>query len=135
MTRCAAARAKTPFRAATVTTVSSAKAPPMSCAVAAAQTCFVYSALIHSAAISDGDYIGDFERGLDQIDLSDLITGPVQFLGAGTNVASGSANLGYVSYGGNAGLRVLLDVEGDGTADLMFRVADATELTATDFIL
>lgn len=96
---------------------------------------FVYSALIHSAAISDGDYIGDFERGVDVIDLSDLITGPIQFLGQGSNITSGSANLGYVSYGGNAGLRVLLDVEGDGTADLMFRIADVAALTDTDFIL
>lgn len=79
-----------------------------------------------------GDYIGDFGRGgRDRIDLSafdDLV-----FIRRGAFDGDGAGQVRFAIEGNET--VVAVDADGDGTADLAFRMAGAHVLGAADFIL
>ncbi|MCF6303953.1 MAG: M10 family metallopeptidase C-terminal domain-containing protein [Rhodobacteraceae bacterium] len=92
---------------------------------------FVFNAISDSVAGAN-DRIKDFEIGIDQIDLSDLIPGSFTFIG--DNGFSGTtAEIMAVQKNGNTILRI--DVDGDGTADMRIFVSGSIAFSETDFIL
>lgn len=79
------------------------------------------------------DWILDFEVGIDDIDLSGIIAGDFTFLGS-TGFTGTAAEVRAVVTG-NGDTRVLIDVDGDGVADMKIMLADVAGLTVDDFIL
>jgi Ca2+-binding RTX toxin-like protein len=85
------------------------------------------------------DRIGDFESGIDKIDLSAIdantsMAGDQAFAFIGAASFSGHAGEVRVYNAGTTGYFVALDVNGDGAADLSIQLGSA-QPTGTDFIL
>jgi serralysin len=79
------------------------------------------------------DVIVDFEKGVDTIDLSELVDGHVTWLGKDAFTASGEAEV-RIKKRANFVL-VSIDADGDGTADGQIQVNDVGSLSAADFDL
>jgi len=90
---------------------------------------FDYDALGESAVGGNRDVIADFEQGSDRIDLSDLALS--LFVGdAGFSGTTGEVRA--VSFDGTTIIEG--DSNGDRLADFQVELADALELTASDFV-
>ena len=90
---------------------------------------FDYDALGESAVGGNRDVIADFEQGSDRIDLSDLALS--LFVGdAGFSGTAGEVRA--VSFDGTTIIEG--DSNGDRLADFQVELADALELTASDFV-
>lgn len=106
---------------------------------------FVFRALDHTSAdAARADFITDFEVGIDRIDLRDIdadITraGNNSFAFIGTDALGGAGQLSYRHLDrpgtDNDVTQILLDVNGDGQADAIIRLAGLHDLTANDFLL
>ena len=102
---------------------------------------FVFNALSHTGAdAASADTITDFMQGEDRIDLSgiDAIRGnanahdPFSFIGSGAF----SHTAGEVQTVQSAGATLIgLDVDGDGVADAVIKLAGLYTLNAGDFVL
>ncbi|WP_158964945.1 calcium-binding protein [Chachezhania sediminis] len=94
---------------------------------------FVYNDLAESGPNPNGrDVITDFTRGDDKIDLSQVTTVPLDFIG--TDKFSGTAGeLRFQRADGTT--MVQLDSDGDGEADFAIDLTGAIRMTASDFIL
>ncbi|MDR5651052.1 calcium-binding protein [Ruixingdingia sedimenti] len=90
---------------------------------------FVFRLAAEAGAGGGRDVIGDFEAGIDQIDLSAMQAG-LSFIGTAgfTGVA------GQVRFNTAQGL-VMGDLNGDGAADFAIEVTGVTGLLASDFVL
>lgn len=101
---------------------------------------FWYTAATESGpAASARDYIADFTRGSDQINLSDIdanavVAGNQAFSFLGSAAFTGRAGQVHF-YREGATLIVSGDLNGDRVADFAITVAGATTLTAADFVL
>ncbi len=93
---------------------------------------FAYEAATDSPK-AEGDSILDFERGRDIIDLSDLVEGTVAWLGTAGLTGSGAAEARYRARSDY--LEVKIDVDGDGTVDMMIVLEDLARINAGDFYL
>jgi Ca2+-binding RTX toxin-like protein len=102
---------------------------------------FVFARLSHSGTTAaTSDLIADFVRGQDVIDLSGIDARTTNalpndaFTFIGTAAFSNVA--GQMRYSSAAGVTTLLmDVNGNGTADMTLRLTGTVVLTAQDFIL
>lgn len=74
-------------------------------------------------------YITDFEQGIDKIDLSGM---GLTFLGTGSYTATGAAE---VRYAGGSYDRLVIDFDGNGTADYRIQLYSGVEILADDLIL
>ncbi len=94
---------------------------------------FVYLTVDDSLATHAADVISDFEVGIDKIDLSALVAGDLVFVGsdpfslvdASVRVAAGSGGTTVVS----------IDLDHNGTADMMIMLTGTLVLAASDFSL
>lgn len=78
------------------------------------------------------DLIADFDTGQDRIDLSAFAgAGTLRFAGLGPSLEAGT--VWYVPSG--AGIVVSIELDGAAGAEFQFRLADASALTAADFLL
>ncbi|ASP23209.1 alginate lyase 7 (plasmid) [Antarctobacter heliothermus] len=93
---------------------------------------FVFASVGDAGIGATRDQILDFEKGVDQIDLTDMVPGTFEFRGTKAFSPSGNAELRLFETS-NGSTIVQLDVNGDGTADAEIRVADVTGLTVNDF--
>lgn len=94
---------------------------------------FLFTKTAHSRNSNQKDTIQDFNQGQDQIDLSQIVSGPLVFIGAGTFTNTGQAEVRVTVNGSNSLVRV--DENGDGVADMAIKVNDITTLTDLDFLL
>ncbi|WP_299938476.1 calcium-binding protein [uncultured Pelagimonas sp.] len=88
---------------------------------------FVFSSESHSPHGSDRDTITDFTHGVDQIDLSGVMSGL-------TFVSSYSGAGGEVRYNSTIG-RLYVDLDGVGGSDMSIDIDGAPTLDASDLIL
>ncbi|MCF6231556.1 MAG: M10 family metallopeptidase C-terminal domain-containing protein [Rhodobacteraceae bacterium] len=93
---------------------------------------FVFSAVAHSKFGSNSDRITDFNSGVDVIDLSGLVSGPLDLSIGGSFSGTGPSALVKIS--GND-MRVLVDVDGDSLADFRVILDGVTSVSASDFVL
>ncbi|MCP5072031.1 MAG: calcium-binding protein [Rhodobacteraceae bacterium] len=92
---------------------------------------FLYTKAAQSKNDSTADSIKDFELGLDTIDLSGVAAGTLTFIAG----AAFSGTQGEVQVTGATNSTVLVDVDGDGTADMKITVTGVTGITEGDFVL
>ena len=90
-----------------------------------------YSHLESGVTTPTRDFIVDFVRGADKLDVSTIVTAPLVFLGAGALTGAGQVH--YRAAGTNTLVEVSLDV--DSAAELSFVLRGRINLTASDFIL
>lgn len=88
---------------------------------------FVFATVTDSAHSANRDTITDFQSGVDQIDLSGIMSG-LAF------VASYSGAAGEVRYNSAVG-RLYLDIDGDGASDFSVNLTGAPSLVEADLIL
>jgi Ca2+-binding RTX toxin-like protein len=79
------------------------------------------------------DLIRGFNRKEDVIDISALATTPFAFTGTDPLAGGGAPSVGYVRNG--TVLTVSADVDGNGTADLVFQLTGTNALTSANFLL
>lgn len=106
---------------------------------------FVFRALDHTSPDAwRADIITDFQQGVDLIDLRDIDAdtthaGNNSFDFIGTDAFRGAGQLSYRQFDRpgteNDITQILLDVNGDGQADGIIRLAGLHDLTANDFLL
>ncbi len=101
---------------------------------------FSFAAVTDSVAGNTRDYIDDFERGIDLIDLSGidanvLIGGDQAFTWVGGAAFSGTA--GELRYRPFSGTDVVVqaDVDGDGKQDIAIQLKKLSALDSDDFVL
>ncbi|MCP5072974.1 MAG: calcium-binding protein [Rhodobacteraceae bacterium] len=92
---------------------------------------FLFTKAAHSKNDATADKIQDFELGLDTIDLSGVAAGTLTFIAG----AAFSGTQGEVQVTGATNSTVLVDVDGDGTADMKISVIGVTGLGESDFVL
>ncbi|MCP5072973.1 MAG: calcium-binding protein [Rhodobacteraceae bacterium] len=92
---------------------------------------FLFTKAAHSKNDATADKIQDFELGLDTIDLSGVAAGTLTFIAG----AAFSGTQGEVQVTGATNSTVLVDVDGDGTADMKISVIGVVGLVEGDFIL
>ncbi|MCP5072976.1 MAG: hypothetical protein GY947_06730 [Rhodobacteraceae bacterium] len=92
---------------------------------------FLFTKAAQSKNDTTADTIKDLELGIDTIDLSGVAAGTLTFIGSGAF----SGTQGEVQVTGATNSVVLVDVDGDGTADMRINVTGVTGLTAGDFVL
>lgn len=90
---------------------------------------FVFTDALDST-VADADRIRDFQSGQDLIDLSAITT--FDFIGSAGFSGTG-AELRFQTTG--SGLRIEMDVDGDGSADMRVNMNNISVLTTEDFIL
>ena len=82
------------------------------------------------------DFVEDFERGLDRIDVSVLSARAFAFSGERAAFdASAAPELRYTRDAGTGLTHVYADVNGDNVADLHVKLAGGMALSGGDFIL
>jgi peroxidase len=79
------------------------------------------------------DVIRDFTQGEDRVDVSELAEEEFAWLDGGGFTASGAAEARTEQDGGRTGL--LLDVDGDGTADAAVEIQGVVSLSRADIVL
>ena len=77
------------------------------------------------------DTVMDFEQGMDQLFVGPWFSAPYAFIGTGAFVASGEGQVRYQAEG--AYTYVEGDVDGNGSADVSFRLVGTIDLQASDF--
>ncbi len=92
---------------------------------------FLFTKAAQSKNDSTADSIKDFELGLDTIDLAGVAAGTLTFIGA----SAFSGTQGEVQVTGASNSTVLVDVDGDGSADMKITVTGVTGLAEGDFVL
>ncbi|MCP5072845.1 MAG: calcium-binding protein, partial [Rhodobacteraceae bacterium] len=92
---------------------------------------FLFTKAAQSKNDSTADKIQDFELGLDTIDLSGVAAGTLTFIAG----AAFSGTQGEVQVTGATNSTVLVDVDGDGIADMKISVIGVTGLAEGDFVL
>ncbi len=92
---------------------------------------FIYTKAAQSKNDSSADKIQDFELGIDTIDLSGVAAGTLTFIAG----AAFSGTQGEVQVTGATNSTILVDVDGDGTADMKISVIGVTGLAEGDFVL
>jgi serralysin len=93
----------------------------------------VYLTVDDSLATHAADEITDFEVGIDKIDLSALVAGDLIFVGSGTFSLSDASV--RVAPGAGETTIVSIDLDHNGTADMMIVLTGPLALTASDFSL
>lgn len=95
---------------------------------------FVWSSAADAGLDAQSDIIKDFKRGLDIVDLSEIGDGSFKFLGK-TKALTGTGKMEakFVKSAGEVSL--VLDIDGDGSADARIQFEGIAFLTASDFIL
>lgn len=106
---------------------------------------FVFRALDDTSADAwRADMITDFQQGLDRIDLRDIDADTTRagnnsfdFIGMGALDGAGQMSFRKLDRPGtqNDITQILMDVDGDGRADAIIRLAGLHDLTANDFLL
>jgi serralysin len=94
---------------------------------------FMFAAGETGATVGTRDLITDFQKGLDRIDLSNLVNQPLNFLGQQAFHGQGDAEVRFQFNGPNTALMV--DINGDGTGDMVISLTGQVNLAASDFIL
>ncbi len=95
---------------------------------------FVFEAGSELGAGAARDYIQDFQRGIDLIDVSEINTSEAfTFNGMAGFTATGPSIYFNVSGGANAIVR--FDIDGNGTEDARLQLNGVTVVDATDFVL
>lgn len=94
---------------------------------------FVYTRTSDSGLRSDGDRITDFGRGKDKIDLRDLSKGKFDFIGARRFDGDGNGEVRQSTQGDD--LRIVIDRDGDGSADMTVLLLDTAAVERSDFLL
>lgn len=94
---------------------------------------FLFLAPMESPNSNQADVIADFASGVDLIDLSALTAAPLAFQGAAAFVGGGTASLRVTT--GASQTTVLVDVDGNGSADMRINLTGSLTLTAADFVL
>ena len=97
----------------------------------AGEDVFVFNSANHSVTATDADKISDFESGVDRIDLSGLNVG-LTFIGS-TGFSGSGAEVRIIS--GATSSSVLIDTDGDGSADMKIKLTGVLDVTEIDFIL
>ncbi|MCP5072978.1 MAG: calcium-binding protein [Rhodobacteraceae bacterium] len=92
---------------------------------------FLFTKAAQSKNDATADKIQDFELGIDTIDLSGVAAGTLTFIAG----AAFSGTQGEVQVTGATNSTVLVDVDGDGTADMKISVIGVTGLAEGDFVL
>lgn len=77
------------------------------------------------------DTVMDFEQGVDQLFVGPWFSAPYAFIGTDGFVASGEGQVRYQAQG--AYTYVEGDLDGNGSADISFRLAGTIDLQASDF--
>lgn len=95
---------------------------------------FDFNAVSDSPRLTDFDIIRDFQRGLDLIDLGDLLSGEFLFQGTAAFAGGGAASLRFATVGANA-TEIYIDTDGNSTTDMRIQLIGLLPLAATDFIL
>ncbi|WP_323771421.1 calcium-binding protein [Antarctobacter sp.] len=93
---------------------------------------FVFGALTDSVVGANRDVIVDFEKGIDIINLVNVVPGVLSFRGTAGFTASGTAELRLQETAGGSTL-IWVDADGNGTVDMEINVAGVQGLTADDF--
>lgn len=93
---------------------------------------FVYEATTDSLK-ADADEILDFDRGRDTLDLSALAEDQINWVGDGILYKTGVAQARYKTRDDHVEMRV--DIDGNGTIDMMVILDGLTKLSASDFLL
>ncbi len=94
---------------------------------------FVFFTNTESVVGSSRDVIRDFVRGLDVINLEQLIPGTFAFLGTAAFTGTDEEVRYVVTAGGSAVVQI--DVNGDGVRDMEILVAQVPTLTVSDFLV
>ncbi|MCP5073388.1 MAG: calcium-binding protein [Rhodobacteraceae bacterium] len=94
---------------------------------------FLFTKGAQSKNDSTSDTIKDFELGIDTIDLTAVVAGTLTFIGGGA--FSGTQGEVQVTVNGSGTSSVLVDTDGDGTADMKITVAGVSGLMEGDFLL
>ncbi len=92
---------------------------------------FVFNAITDSSPLSH-DWIRDFELGIDQIDLSALSPDTFVYLGSSNFSGAGPE---VRSYDNGTSTILILDVDGDGVADMKIFMNGSIAIGEADFIL
>lgn len=96
---------------------------------------FVFNGSLQSS-LAAADRIGEFQRGLDKIDLSTgLSADELVWRGSAAFTGTGRAEARFLAPDGNTPLLLRIDTDGDGDADMSIAVTGVTFLTASDLIL
>ncbi|MEM9972161.1 MAG: M10 family metallopeptidase C-terminal domain-containing protein, partial [Pseudomonadota bacterium] len=93
---------------------------------------FVYKQVDNSPNSGDRDTIADFTAGEDVIDLSALFGSGASFIGT-AGFSGGGAEVRFF-VGGNGNANVVVDSDGDGSADLRITLSDVSVLSEDDFV-
>ena len=93
---------------------------------------FVYEAATDSTTLL-ADRIVDFELGRDHVDLSELVGGPIAWLGRTGFSGDGDAEARYVKK--SALVKLTIDLDGDGGADMTIVLEGLGRLGADDLFL
>jgi Ca2+-binding RTX toxin-like protein len=91
---------------------------------------FVFKTVAEGGLGQFDDVIADFVRGQDRIDLRDF---DLDYIGRGRFAGEGDGELRLENFTG--GVRVLADVDGNGTADFSMEVNGVSFLSSSDFML
>ncbi|WP_069301141.1 M10 family metallopeptidase C-terminal domain-containing protein [Neptunicoccus sediminis] len=97
----------------------------------AGEDSFVFSRAFQSST-DDPDFIGDFTRGEDVVDLSGFKRG-ISFVGTDEYTSGGKGELRVEVSGGNTFLQ--LDIDGDGASELVIELGGITGFDASDVIV
>lgn len=95
---------------------------------------FVFD-FVDQSPVGSGDHIGDFQRGVDKIDLSKLVAGEIAWLDTAEFTGTGHAEARIFQAQNDGDLVLRVDRNGDGTADLSILLVGQTTLDRTDLIL
>ena len=90
-----------------------------------------YSHLESGVTTPTRDFITDFVRGTDKLDVSMILSAPLTYLGKGALAGAGQVH--YRSAGTNTLVEVSLDA--DSAPELSFVLRGVVNLAASDFIL
>lgn len=85
--------------------------------------------------VGNGDRIADFRRGVDKIDLRDLVADEIVWLGGNAFTGTGQAEARIIAPSGGSELLLRVDINGDGTADLSMVFTGLASLGRTDLLL
>lgn len=95
---------------------------------------FVFD-FVDQSPVGSGDRIGDFQRGVDKIDLSDLVAGEIAWLATAEFTGTGQAEARIFQAENDSDLVLRIDRNGDGTADLSILLTGLSTLGRADLIL
>jgi Ca2+-binding RTX toxin-like protein len=95
---------------------------------------FIFANVVDAGLGADRDQIMDFAKGVDIIDISDMVPGVFDFRGTAPFSLSGSPELRLFETPTGATI-LQIDVDGDAVIDAEIRISAVTGLTASEFVL